>query len=70
MKIKTIKNRLLNKLLTLNTLAKAKDSSFIIKLLELINKKLPYRKHLKILLTDQHIDRMKNLLDYYKGEIA
>ena len=37
---------------------------------EPINKKLLYRKHLKILLTDQHIDYIKNLLNYYKGEIA
>ena len=38
--------------------------------LEPINKKLLYRKRLKMLLADQHIDRMKNLLDYCKGEMA
>jgi len=37
---------------------------------EPIDKELPYRKRLKILLTDQHADRIKNLLDYYKGEMA
>ena len=37
---------------------------------EPINKKLLYRKHLKMLLTDQHIDYIKNLLNYYKGEIV
>ena len=37
---------------------------------EPINKKLLYRKRLKILLTDQYIDRIKNLLNYYKGEMA
>ena len=35
-----------------------------------INKKLLYRKHLKILLTNQHIDYIKNLLNYCKGEMA
>ena len=38
--------------------------------LEPINKKLPYRKCLKILLADQYVDRIKNLLDYCKGEMA
>ena len=38
--------------------------------LEPINKKLLYRKRLKMLLINQHIDRIKNLLNYYKGEIA
>ena len=38
--------------------------------LESINKKLLYRKYFKMLLTDQHIDYIKNLLDYCKGEIA
>ena len=37
---------------------------------ELINKKLPYGKRLKILLIDQYVDRIKNLLDYYKGEMV
>jgi hypothetical protein len=37
---------------------------------EPINKKLLYRKCLKMLLTDQHIDYMKNLLNYCKGEMA
>ena len=37
---------------------------------EPINKKLPHRKRLKILLTDQYTDRIKNLLNYYKGEMA
>ena len=35
-----------------------------------INKKLLYKKCLKILLTDQHADYIKNLLNYYKGEMA
>ena len=38
--------------------------------LEFINKKLPYGKCLKILLTDQYADYIKNLLNYYKGEMA
>ena len=38
--------------------------------LEPINKKLLYGKRLKILLTDQHTDCIKNLLNYCKGEIA
>ena len=38
--------------------------------LKLINKKLPHRKRLKMLLTDQHADHMKNLLNYCKGEMA
>ena len=38
--------------------------------LEPINKKLLYRKRLKMLLINQHVDRMKNLLNYYKGEMA
>ena len=37
---------------------------------EPINKKLLYRKRLKMLLTDQHADCIKNLLNYYKGEMA
>ena len=37
---------------------------------EPIDKKLLYRKRLKILLADQYTDRMKNLLDYCKGEMA
>ena len=37
---------------------------------EFINKKLPHGKRLKILLTDQHIDHIKNLLNYCKGKIA
>ena len=37
---------------------------------EPINKKLLYGKRLKILLTDQHVNRIKNLLNYYKGEMA
>ena len=37
---------------------------------ELINKKLLYGKYFKILLADQHADRIKNLLNYYKGEMA
>jgi hypothetical protein len=37
---------------------------------EPINKKLPYRKCLKILLADQHTDHIKNLLNYCKGEMA
>ena len=41
-----------------------------IELLEPINKKLLYGKRLKILLTDQHADYMKNLLNYCKGEMA
>ena len=41
-----------------------------IELLEPINKKLLYRKRLKILFTNQHADRIKNLLNYYKGEMA
>ena len=35
-----------------------------------INKKLLYRKRLKMLLTDQHADRIKNLLNYCKREMA
>ena len=38
--------------------------------LEPIDKKLLYRKRLKMLLVNQHTDRMKNLLNYCKGEIA
>ena len=38
--------------------------------LEPIDKKLLYKKRLKILLADQYIDYMKNLLNYYKGEMA
>jgi hypothetical protein len=38
--------------------------------LEPINKKLLYKKHFKILLADQHADCIKNLLNYYKGEMA
>ena len=41
-----------------------------IKLLEPINKKLLHRKRLKILLINQHADRIKNLLNYCKGEMA
>ena len=41
-----------------------------IELPEPINKKLLYRKRLKILLADQYTDYIKNLLNYYKGEIA
>ena len=37
---------------------------------EPINKKLLYKKRLKMLLADQHADRIKNLLDYCKGEMA
>ena len=37
---------------------------------EPINKKLPYGKRLKMLLANQYIDRMKNLLNYYRGEMA
>jgi hypothetical protein len=37
---------------------------------EPINKKLLYGKRLKMLLINQHADYMKNLLDYYKGEMA
>ena len=35
-----------------------------------INKKLLYRKCLKMLLANQHTDYIKNLLNYYKGEMA
>ena len=38
--------------------------------LEPINKKLLHRKRLKILLTDQHADHIKNLLNYCKREMA
>ena len=38
--------------------------------LEPINKKLLYRKYLKMLLADQHADYIKNLLNYCKGEMA
>ena len=38
--------------------------------LEPINKKLLHRKRLKMLLADQYINRIKNLLNYYKGEMA
>ena len=38
--------------------------------LEPINKKLLHRKYFKMLLADQHTDRIKNLLNYYKGEMA
>ena len=38
--------------------------------LEPINKKLLYRKRLKMLFTNQHADHIKNLLNYYKGEMA
>jgi len=41
-----------------------------IELLEPIKKKLLYRKRLKMLLANQYTDYIKNLLDYYKGEIA
>ena len=41
-----------------------------IELLEPINKKLLYRKRFKMLLTDQHTDYIKNLLNYCKGEMA
>jgi hypothetical protein len=37
---------------------------------EPINKKLLHRKRLKMLLADQHTDHMKNLLNYYKEEMA
>jgi hypothetical protein len=37
---------------------------------EPINKKLLHKKHFKMLFADQHIDRIKNLLDYYKREMA
>jgi len=37
---------------------------------EPINKKLLHGKRLKILFADQHVDYMKNLLNYYKGEMA
>jgi Cft2 family RNA processing exonuclease len=43
---------------------------FSIEPLKPINKKLLYKKRLKILLTDQHADCIKNLLNYYKGEMA
>ena len=38
--------------------------------LEPINKKLLYRKRLKMLFVNQHADYMKNLLNYCKGEMA
>jgi hypothetical protein len=38
--------------------------------LEPINKKLLHKKCFKILLADQHIDYIKNLLNYCKGEMA
>jgi hypothetical protein len=38
--------------------------------LEPIDKKLLYGKRLKILLTNQYADCIKNLLDYCKGEMA
>ena len=41
-----------------------------IELLEPINKKLLYRKRFKILLANQYTDYIKNLLNYYKGEMA
>ena len=37
---------------------------------EPINKKLLYRKHFKILFTNQYINYIKNLLNYCKGEMA
>jgi len=37
---------------------------------EPINKKLPYGKHLKMLLANQHTNCIENLLDYCKGEMA
>ena len=37
---------------------------------EPINKKLLYRKRLKILLINQYTDYIKNLLNYCKGEMA
>ena len=43
---------------------------FSIKLPEPIDKKLLYGKHLKMLLANQYVDRIKNLLNYYKGEMA
>ena len=43
---------------------------FSIELLEPINKKLLYRKRLKILLANQYTDYIKNLFNYYKGEMA
>ena len=43
---------------------------FSIEPLEPINKKLLYGKCLKMLLINQYIDCMKNLLNYYKGEMA
>ena len=41
-----------------------------IELIEPINKKLLYGKRLKILLINQYTDYIKNLLNYYKGEMA
>ena len=38
--------------------------------LEPINKKLLHGKCLKMLLINQHIDYIKNLLNYCKGEMA
>ena len=43
---------------------------FSIKPLEFINKKLLYKKRLKMLLANQYIDHIKNPLNYCKGEIA
>ena len=41
-----------------------------IELLKPIDKKLLYKKCLKMLLTDQHTNYIKNLLNYCKGEMA
>jgi hypothetical protein len=56
--------------LTLFFINKDYYPQFNIKPLELINKKLLYGKRFKILLINQHVDRIKNLLNYYKGEMA
>ena len=56
--------------LTLFFMNKSYYPRFSIEPLEPINKKLLYRKRLKMLLTDQHIDYIKNLLNYCKGEMA
>ena len=67
----TVNNHILTTTgLTLFFINKSYHPQSSIELLKPINKKLLYGKRLKILLTNQHTDRIKNLLDYYKGKIA
>ena len=56
--------------LTLFFINKNYHPRFSIEPPEPINKKLLYRKRLKMLLANQHADYIKNLLNYYKEEIA